>query len=174
MSESASLKSNSASSPRLLSTADIHVELTDLALDVPSILERVKSLSAGANVLFLGTTRDTFDSRPVARLCYEAYTPLALKSFYEIADSVLKGGALTRVCIVHRLGHVPVGEESIAIAVSSPHRKAAWQAGEEALERCKERAEIWKREDFADQEGEGEWRANKDQDREGGRVKAGS
>lgn len=55
---------------------------------------------------------------------------------------------------------MPIGEESILIAVSSPHRQAAWRAGEEALEECKEKVEVWKREEFAD--GEGIWRANRD------------
>lgn len=63
--------------------------------------------------------------------------------------------------MIHRLGVVPVGEESILIAVSSPHRKAAWLAGEEALEECKARVEIWKLEEFGGQEG-GVWRANRD------------
>lgn len=62
--------------------------------------------------------------------------------------------------MIHRLGTVPIGEESILIAVSSPHRQAAWRAGEEALEECKSRVEVWKREEF---EGEGGvWRANRD------------
>lgn len=66
----------------------------------------------------------------------------------------------TAISITHRLGIVPIGEESILIAVSSAHRKAAWEAGEEALEECKDRAEIWKLEQF---EGEdGVWRANRD------------
>ena len=50
--------------------------------------------------------------------------------------------------MVHRLGIVPIGEESILIAVSSPHRQAAWRAGEEALEECKEKVEVWKKEEF--------------------------
>lgn len=62
--------------------------------------------------------------------------------------------------MVHRLGTVPIGEESILIAVSSPHRQAAWRAGEEALEECKARVEVWKREEFEGEEGV--WRANRD------------
>jgi len=62
--------------------------------------------------------------------------------------------------MVHRLGVVPIGEESILIAVSAPHRQAAWRAGEEALEDCKARVEIWKREEFEGEEGV--WRANRD------------
>lgn len=62
--------------------------------------------------------------------------------------------------MIHRLGVVPIGQESILIAVSAPHRHAAWRGGEEALEECKEKVEVWKLEEFG--EGEGVWRANRD------------
>jgi molybdopterin synthase catalytic subunit len=75
---------------------------------------------------------------------------------------------LVAVSIAHRLGVVPVGEASIAIAVSAPHRGPAWRAGEEVLEVCKEKLEVWKREEFVGEKAEdGAWRANKDRDREG-------
>ena len=63
--------------------------------------------------------------------------------------------------MAHRLGPVPIGQDSILIAVSAPHRTAAWRAGEEALEKCKARVEIWKLEEFADDKGN-IWRANQD------------
>lgn len=63
------------------------------------------------------------------------------------------------ISITHRLGRVDIGEESILIAISAPHRKAAWVAGEECLERVKDRVEIWKEEWFEDG---GIWRSNKD------------
>lgn len=66
---------------------------------------------------------------------------------------------LVRIAIAHRLGSVDVGEESVLIAVSAPHRKAAWRAGEECLEKVKARVEIWKEEWFEDG---GVWRANRD------------
>ena len=67
---------------------------------------------------------------------------------------------LTAIAMVHRLGTVPIGEESILIAVSAPHRGPAWRAGEEALELCKEKVEVWKLEVFEGEEGV--WRANRD------------
>ena len=77
-----------------------------------------------------------------------------------IARSLVAAHGLQGVAMVHRLGTVPIGEESILIAVSAPHRQAAWRAGEEALEECKKRVEVWKKEEF---EGEGGiWRANRD------------
>ena len=63
------------------------------------------------------------------------------------------------ISVTHRLGHVDIGEESILIAVSAPHRKAAWVAGEECLEEIKSKVEIWKEEWFEDG---GMWRSNRD------------
>lgn len=76
-----------------------------------------------------------------------------------IATSVRDTHALVSIAITHRLGKVDVGEESILIAVSSPHRKAAFEAGEECLERVKQDVEIWKEEWFSNG---GFWRANRD------------
>ena len=78
-----------------------------------------------------------------------------------IVLSVKAKYALTAISMIHRLGVVPIGEESILISVSSPHRQAAWRAGEEALEECKAKVEIWKLEEFGGEEG-GVWRANRD------------
>jgi molybdopterin synthase catalytic subunit len=78
-----------------------------------------------------------------------------------ICKSVKEKHSLTAISMIHRLGVVPIGEESILIAVSSPHRQAAWRAGEEALEECKEKVEVWKKEEFGGEEG-GIWRANRD------------
>ncbi|RAH84779.1 Molybdopterin biosynthesis MoaE, partial [Aspergillus japonicus CBS 114.51] len=129
-------------------------------LDATAALTQVSSPQAGANVLFLGTTRDTFGARAVAQLSYTAYPPLALKTLAQIAEAAVRAHGLLGVAIAHRLGDVPIGESSIAIAVSAGHRGAAWRAGEEVLERCKARAEIWKREVFVD--GGGEWRENRE------------
>lgn len=93
-------------------------------------------------------------------LQYSAYSQLALRTMLSISKAMLEKHSLKSIAMVHRLGTVPIGEESILIAVSSPHRQAAWRAGEEALEECKARVEVWKREEF---EGEdGIWRANRD------------
>ncbi len=78
-----------------------------------------------------------------------------------IARTVRQKHSLTAISMIHRLGVVPIAEESILIAVSAPHRQAAWRGGEEALEECKEKVEIWKLEEFGGEEG-GVWRANRD------------
>ncbi|KAJ5520015.1 Molybdopterin biosynthesis MoaE [Penicillium fimorum] len=146
-------------------TQNIHITLTYEPLNANTYLSQTSSPSAGANILFLGTTRDTFEGRSVSQLSYTAYPPLALKTLAGIAEAAMKTHRLEGVSIAHRLGTVPIGEASIAIAVSAGHRGAAWRAGEEVLEACKEKAEIWKREEFVD--GGMEWRANADRDAEG-------
>ncbi|OKO97295.1 Molybdopterin synthase catalytic subunit [Penicillium subrubescens] len=150
-------------------THNIHLTLTYSPLDANTYLAQTSSPTAGANTLFLGTTRDTFEGRSVSQLSYTTYPPLVLKTLTAIAEDAVKKHQLKGVSIAHRLGVVPIGEASIAIAVSSGHRAASWRAGEEILEACKERAEIWKREEFVD--GGMEWRANADRDAEGNLVK---
>jgi molybdopterin synthase catalytic subunit len=78
-----------------------------------------------------------------------------------ICKDMVSKHAVTGIAMIHRLGTVPIGEESILIAVSTPHRKAAWLAGEESLELCKEKVEVWKLEEFGGEE-PGLWRANRD------------
>ncbi len=109
----------------------------------------------------LGTTRDSFEGKPVTQLEYSSYSPLALRTMLAIGQAVKLKHKLTAISIVHRLGVVPIGEESIVVAVSAPHREAAWRGGEEALEECKEKVEVWKLEEFGGKEG-GVWRANRD------------
>lgn len=79
----------------------------------------------------------------------------------QICKDISTKYSLTSIAMIHRLGTVPIGEESILIAISCPHRQAAWRAGEEALEECKEKVEVWKKEEFGGEEG-GVWRANRD------------
>lgn len=78
-----------------------------------------------------------------------------------ICERIRTKHELVAIAMIHRLGVVPIGEESILICVSSAHRQAAWRAGEEALEECKEKVEVWKLEEFGGDEG-GVWRANRD------------
>ncbi len=96
-----------------------------------------------------GSTRDNFEGRPVATLVYAAYGPRALRTMRDIATDVRTKHGMLSVAVVHRLGTVPIGEDSILIAASAPHRQAAWRGAEECLERVKERVEVWKQEVFA-------------------------
>lgn len=152
---------NIPSDPITRTTPTIHVELTPHPLSPSTCTSFVRSASAGATVLFIGTTRDSFNDLPVSSLAYTSYTPLAMNTLYKIAEKIQqKYKQVEKVAIVHKLGECPISEESIVIAVSAKHRVEAWRAGEEALEETKKRAEIWKLERFVG--GEGVWRANRD------------
>ncbi|THW12062.1 Molybdopterin biosynthesis MoaE [Aureobasidium pullulans] len=161
MSDSSPKSTQSSNTPTEFEEDGVFVALTHDTLDAVSIMSKVRSPKAGAIVLFAGTTRDNFGDKPVVHLAYEAYAPLAIKTMAKIARQIKDEHGLNGVAMIHRLGVVPIAQESILIAVSSPHRQAAWRAGEEALELTKEKVEVWKLEEFGGEEG-GVWRANRD------------
>lgn len=100
------------------------VILTHERLDTQSAQNAVGASHAGAISVFVGTTRDHFDGKKVLSLQYEAYDEMAIKQMEQLCDrSRLKWPDLIKICIMHRLGTVPVGEASVVIAVSSAHRR---------------------------------------------------
>ncbi|HEX3552654.1 MAG TPA: molybdenum cofactor biosynthesis protein MoaE [Thermoanaerobaculia bacterium] len=131
-------------------------ELVDGPLDTGSAVAAVSGPGRGAVVVFLGTVRDRHAGRPVEKLTYTAYRPMALEGLRRIVADLEASAPGLRAAIVHRLGEVPVGEASVVIAVGSPHRAAAYEASRTALERLKAEIPIWKREHYAD--GEAAWR----------------
>lgn len=130
--------------------------LIEGAIDPAALTERVAGPSRGAVVLFLGNVRDSHAGRPVEKLTYSAYEPMARAGLARIVAELEAAHPDLRAAIVHRLGEVPVGEASVGIAVASPHRPAAYEASRTALERLKAEVPIWKREHYAD--GEAAWR----------------
>ena len=129
-------------------------------IDLAAMIAAVSSPAHGAICSFLGTTRETSagDDRPVAALDYEAYVELARADFEAIvAEARARWGPL-EIAIVHRTGRVALGEASVAIAVGSPHRGAAFDACEFAINTLKAKAPIWKRETYRD--GDTAWIAN--------------
>ncbi|MDX1946862.1 MAG: molybdenum cofactor biosynthesis protein MoaE [Pirellulaceae bacterium] len=131
------------------------IELTRSPLDPAGVLAQVASRDAGAVVLFLGTTREFTRGRRTASLDYECYPEMALKKLHELEAQARARWPLVAVAIVHRLGHLELGEASVAIAVSSPHRQAAFEAGQWLIDTLKENVPIWKQENWAD--GTSEW-----------------
>jgi molybdopterin synthase catalytic subunit len=104
--------------------------------------------SDGAVVTFSGLVRRHNAGRRVRHLEYEAYEPLALKTFERIATEVHDRWPAVRLALHHRIGRLEVGEASVAIAVAAPHRADAYAACRYAIERVKQVAPIWKREFF--------------------------
>ena len=126
------------------------IQLTNRQIDPASVLETARSPAAGAVVLFLGTVREVTGERKTTSLEYEYYAEMAEKELAQLETEAQHRWPLTESTIVHRLGHLPVGEISVAIAVSSPHRRAAFEAGQWLIDRIKEVVPIWKKENYAD------------------------
>ena len=108
-----------------------------------------------AAVLFLGTTRALTDGRRTASLDYDCYWPMAEAKLAELESESRRRWTLVDVCVVHRLGHLELGETSIAIAVSSAHRQAAFEAGKWLIDSIKRVVPIWKKENWDD--GTSQW-----------------
>ena len=126
-------------------------------IDIESVLKSVVTPEAGGVDLFLGTTRNQSKGKVVIRLEYEAYIPMALKTMAELEREARERWKVSRISIVHRIGVVPITEASVAIAVSAPHRKEAFEACRYAIDELKKRVPIWKKEIFEDGE---EWVEN--------------
>lgn len=135
------------------SVSDFETPLFDVTtepLDIGEITARVARPEAGATVTFTGYVRDHARGNDVVSLDYESYESAALKMLARIGDEVLLQWPDTLTAISHRTGLLSVGEISVVIAVSSPHREAAFEAGKFAIERIKEIVPIWKKEQYAD------------------------
>jgi molybdopterin synthase catalytic subunit len=120
--------------------------LTTEPLDASAMLHKVIVPEHGASLVFAGTTREWTDGRRTIRLEYEAYAPMALRTMRQIGDEIAAKWPGARVAIAHRLGTVPVGEASVVIAVSAPHRAECYEASRYAIDRLKRIVPIWKKE----------------------------
>lgn len=133
------------------------VELCDHAIDPRRVEASVSHPGAGAVLTFLGVTRDSFGDREVTRLEYEAWPTMALAEMGRIVAEVAERWPGARAAMVHRVGVVGVGEASVVIVVSAPHRDEAYQASRHAIDQLKARVPIWKKEWYADGS---MWKAN--------------
>jgi molybdopterin synthase catalytic subunit len=136
--------------------ANLHmVDITAQPIDTESLLREVASHKAGAVVLFLGTTRALTDGRRTVSLDYECHVEMARDKLAELETEARRRWPLVACAIVHRIGHVPLGEASVAVAVSTPHRNDAFCAGQWLIDTLKEVVPIWKKENWAD--GTSQW-----------------
>jgi molybdopterin synthase catalytic subunit len=131
------------------------IELTNSPIDTSEVLRRVGSPRAGAVVLFLGTTRELTGERRTESLDYEAFGAMAEAKLAELEAEARRRWPIVECAIVHRLGHLELGEASVAVAVSTPHRRDAFEAGQWLIDTLKEVVPIWKKENWAD--GTSEW-----------------
>jgi MoaE-MoaD fusion protein len=130
------------------------VTLSESALDLAAAVAEVETAEAGAIATFTGTTRIHSRGRTVLHLDYEAYPGMAEQVMAEIADALKARYELCDVAIHHRVGRVEVGECSVVIAVSAPHRRDALAACQDAIDTLKETVPLWKKEVY---EGGEEW-----------------
>jgi len=131
------------------------IELVRTPIQPTELLAAVHSTQAGAVVLFLGTTREMTNGRRTLTLDYECYPEMAQRKLEQLEAEARSRWPLTGCHIVHRLGKVGLGETSVAIAASSPHRQAAFEAAQWLIDTIKEVVPIWKQEHWAD--GTTEW-----------------
>ena len=119
-------------------------------IDAPALIRHVRTADDGAVVTFDGCVRNNSHGRRTLYLDYEAYESMALAKIREIGAQIHEKFAIDRVAIAHRLGRLEIGETSVFIAVSSPHRPAAFEACRFAIDTFKRTVPIWKKEYFAD------------------------
>ena len=131
------------------------VEITTADIDVTAVLRSVESPLAGAVVLVLGKTRGVTDDRPTFWLDYECYGAMARTELISLEAEARRRWPIVGCTIVHRIGRVEVGEVSVAVAVSSPHRGDSFEAAQWLLDTLKRVVPIWKQEHWAD--GTSQW-----------------
>jgi molybdopterin synthase catalytic subunit len=124
------------------------VRLVHEPIDLAALQEATDA--DGAVCLFVGVVRNENRGRPVERLEYEAYEDMALPLMVEIAEETRRRYPVSRVRLVHRLGRLEIGDPSVAVAVTSPHRGEAFAACRFAIDTLKARVPIWKKEHYAD------------------------
>jgi MoaE-MoaD fusion protein len=133
--------------------------ITREPIDGRALVERLQQDHDGAVVTFDGVTRDNTKGRATRYLEYECYEGMAIKMMAQIGREIAAGGSISRIGIIHRLGRLEIGEASVVVVATSPHRRAAFDAALEGINRLKRLVPIWKKEYFADGEVwvEGEW-----------------
>jgi molybdopterin synthase catalytic subunit len=135
----------------------VSVRITAEPIDPAALLAKVGSEEDGAVVLFIGTVRCTNDGRLVTGIRYEAYREMAEGVLAEIVNEGRRLVDGARIAAVHRVGELAVGDCSVAIAASTPHRAQAFEAARYVIEEIKKRLPVWKREAYHD--GNGAWLA---------------
>jgi molybdopterin synthase catalytic subunit len=133
--------------------------LTRQPIDTRALTDLVRRDADGAVIAFEGVVRNNTKGRPTLYLDYECYEAMAIRKIAEIGCEIAASMPIGRIAMVHRLGRMEIGETSVAIVVSAPHRKPAFEAALEGINRLKKLVPIWKKEHFADGEVwvDGEW-----------------
>jgi molybdopterin synthase catalytic subunit len=126
--------------------------IIDEPIELQELVDKVTSREAGAVTTFIGTVREWTKGKRTVYLEYQAYKPMAINMLKAIGDEIQSKWPKTKVAITHRVGRLDISDIAVIIAVSSPHRKAAYEANEYAIERIKKIVPIWKKEHWEDGE----------------------
>jgi molybdopterin synthase catalytic subunit len=125
-------------------------EITHDPIDIQAVNRKVANSEHGANLVFIGTTREWTHGRRTVILEYEAYIPMAIKSLTQLGADIATRWPGAKCAITHRIGPVQIGEASVVIAVAAPHRDDCYEASRYAIEQLKIIVPIWKREVWED------------------------
>lgn len=139
-------------------------EVTDAPLDPERAVRHVCRPEAGAIALFFGVVRNESRGRRVLYLEYDAYPEMATRVMRQVAEEIRARWPITDIAVMHRTGRLEIGETSLLVAVSSPHRKEAFEACHALVDRFKEVVPVWKKEVW---EGGEEWIEGEPIEREG-------
>jgi len=136
--------------------------LTRVPIDIRGLEKLVLQGIDGAIVTFQGVVRNNSGGRPTLRLEYDCYEPMAIRKMAEIGREIAGRFEISRIAMVHRLGMLEIGEASVAVVVAAPHRRPAFDAALEGINRLKKLVPVWKKEFFEDGEVwvEGDWDTN--------------
>jgi molybdopterin synthase catalytic subunit len=133
--------------------------LTRDPIDAATLARQILRGEDGAIVTFEGVTRNNTKGRPTRYLDYECYEPMALKTMAEIGEEIVRTHQISRIAMVHRLGRIEIGETSVVVIAAAPHRRPAFEASLEGINKLKRLVPVWKKEYFEDGEVwvDGEW-----------------
>jgi len=130
----------------------IDIQINKTSLDPKVCIDYVTNEGAGGIAVFVGTVRNQTKNKNVLKLDFEAYEPMAISEMRKIATLAMEKWPIQKIAIHHRVGSLAIKEIAVVIAVSTPHRKAAFEACEFAIDTLKETVPIWKKEFFEDGE----------------------
>lgn len=133
-----------------MSNTSIKISTERLSLD--ECYAFVEDDSCGGITVFVGTVRNSTQNKEVSQLDFSTYKPMAIKEMQKIADQALEKFAIKKIAIHHAEGMLQIGDIPVIITVSAPHRGAAFDACEYAIDTLKETVPIWKKEHFSDGE----------------------
>ena len=124
------------------------IDISSSPLNVIDCFNMASISDAGGQAIFIGTVRNQTQNKKVLKLFFESYTPMAIKEMQKIGLTLEERWGALKVIIHHRVGELLVGDIAVIIAVSTPHRAAAFEACQYAINTLKETVPIWKKEFF--------------------------